>query len=389
MRAGHAGLAAAAGALMRTPFVDGAETDASSRGSLYDRIKGCIAGAYIGSSLGVPVEGWDRRKIAHRYGLLQDFQPFRTRRRGFGPGNTEDGMERQKYMYLAIIEKQDSITADDLVAVWLKIMSSDQLERMEQMVEPFDVELMKLALSGELPAARLGEHGYADLSAPIRCFHPIVIINACDEQGAIRDTHDVLRVYQPLDSNAYAWGAAYNAAAAHAMRADATVDSVIETALEYSDPEMKQEIQAGLDTAAKYDNPIEQRNDLYEDLGKIYNEQTCTGYYPMSRAHECATVALTMFKASRGNVKDAILLAVNFGRDTDCNAAASGGLAGAFSGTATIPPEWIQTVDAATKANQYTNSQLTIEETAKGMYVALESKVAKMQGYVERMNMQI
>ena len=152
---------------------------------------------------------------------------------------------------------------------------------------------------------------------------------------------------------------------------------------------MKQEIQTGLDIAEEYDNPIEQRNDLYDDLGKIYNEQTCTGYYPMSRAHECATVALTMFKAARGNVRDAILLAVNFGRDTDCNAAASGGLAGAFSGTATIPSEWIQTVDNATKENPYTNSQLTIEETAKGMYAALKSKVAKMQGYVELMSEQV
>jgi len=230
---------------------------------------------------------------------------------------------------------------------------------------------------------RLGEHGYAHLSAPIRCFHPIVIINACDEQGAISDTCDVLRVYQTLESEAYAWGSAYNAAAAHAMRDDASVDSVIETALKYSTGEMRDEIGAGLDIVGKYDNPIEQREAMYEDFAKIYNKQTCTGYYDMSRAHECATVALSMFKAAKGNVKDAVILATNLGRDTDCNAAASGGLAGAFSGTATIPPGWIQTVDSATKGNPYTNSQLSIGETAKGMYGALQHKIARMQEYVE------
>jgi hypothetical protein len=38
-------------------------------------------------------------------------------------------------------------------------------------------------------------------------------------------------------------------------------------------------------------------------------------------------------------------------------------------------------IDAATKQNPYTNSQLTIEETAKGMYAALQSKAKKMEAY--------
>jgi ADP-ribosylglycohydrolase len=96
-------------------------------------------------------------------------------------------------------------------------------------------------------------------------------------------------------------------------------------------------------------------------------------------------MALSFFKAVKGNVKDGIILAANNGRDADCNTAATGGLCGAFSGTKTIPAEWITTVDAATKKNPYTNSQLTIEETAKGMYAALQSKAKKMSAYVELM----
>jgi ADP-ribosylglycohydrolase len=352
---------------------------------LFDKIYGCIAGAYIGSAFGVSVEGWDRSRIASQYGLLQDLQPRPFRKGSFPPGTTEDGMERQKYMYLAIIEKKDRITADDLVGSWLKVMTNEKLEGMNYMTEQFDRDLMDIARAGTVPARRLGEKGYAHLNAPIRCFHPIALINACDEDGAIKDMQDILRVYQPVESDGYEWGAAYMAAVAHALRPDASVDSVIETALKHSSADIKKEIQAGLDAVDKINDPINERKEIYKGFAKIYNKQTDTGSnagaYPQSRAHECATMALSFFKAVKGNVKDGIILAANNGRDADCNTAATGGLCGAFSGTKTIPAEWIETVDAATKKNPYTNSQLTIEETAKGMYAALQNKAKKMKAY--------
>ncbi|MHC4113385.1 MAG: ADP-ribosylglycohydrolase family protein, partial [Planctomycetota bacterium] len=82
-----------------------------------------------------------------------------------------------------------------------------------------------------------------------------------------------------------------------------------------------------------------------------------------------------MFYATKGNVKDAIVVAINFGRDTDCLGATAAGLAGAFSGTPTIPIEWIEAVEQGTRNNPYTNSHMTIKETAEGMYSALKNKV--------------
>ena len=72
---------------------------------------------YIGSAMGAPVESWSMERIAEKYGLPTTFQPHRM----YGypdpypPGTTEDGTERVKYLCLAIIGKQDRITADDLV----------------------------------------------------------------------------------------------------------------------------------------------------------------------------------------------------------------------------------------------------------------------------------
>ena len=380
----QAGICAAGLNLASITSIAKANEDEHKTTGLFDKIYGCIAGAYIGSAMGVPVEGWDYRKIAYKYVLLQEFQSRRVIKGTLlMGGSTEDGIERQKFMYLAIIEKKDRITANDLTGTWLKVMNDEKLEGMKQMTEQFDRDLMATARAGTVPARRLGEKGYVNLNAPIRCFHPIALINACDEDGAIKDMQDILRMYQPVESDGYEWGAPYMAAVAHALRPDATVDSVIETALKYSSADMKKQIQAGLDIAAKVSDPINERKTIYEEFAKIYNKQTDTGAgaYPQSRAHECATVALSFFKAVKGNMKDGIILATNNGRDADCNTAATGGLCGAFSGTKTIPAEWIETVDAATKKNPYTNSQLTIKETAKGMYAALQNKVRKMEAY--------
>ena len=144
----QAGICAAGLNLATIASIAEAGENKHKKASLFDKIYGCIAGAYIGSAMGVPVEGWDRSKIANQYGLLQDLQPRPFRKGILPPGATEDGMERQKYMYLSIIEKKDRITADDLVSTWLKVMTDEKLEGMNYMTEQFDRDLMQIARAG-------------------------------------------------------------------------------------------------------------------------------------------------------------------------------------------------------------------------------------------------
>ena len=68
-------------------------------------------------------------------------------------GSTEDGIERQKLMCTAIIEKGDRITADDLVATWIKVCDP---EKMVNMTEQFDRDLLAVAKSGIVQAGDLG-----------------------------------------------------------------------------------------------------------------------------------------------------------------------------------------------------------------------------------------
>jgi ADP-ribosylglycohydrolase len=92
-------------------FASGDRTFAGSaeRPSLRDKIFGCIAGSRMGSAFGAPVEGWSVDKIRAEYGVLDRFLPYGHYRKRWQrpPGTTEDGIERQKLMCLAIIEKQD------------------------------------------------------------------------------------------------------------------------------------------------------------------------------------------------------------------------------------------------------------------------------------------
>ena len=98
-----------------------------SRGiSLREKFFGCIAGCHIGSAMGAPVEGWPYERIEREYGMLDKLLPYSH----YGkkdwvrePGTTEDGVERQKLMITAIIEKQDRINAEDLRRAWVDHMN--------------------------------------------------------------------------------------------------------------------------------------------------------------------------------------------------------------------------------------------------------------------------
>ena len=345
---------------------------------IYDRIYGCLAATRIASAMGAHTEGWTRKRIKETYGVLEDFHPYHHYKEitdwVHPAGSTEDGIERQKLMCTAIIEKQDRITAEDLIDTWKKVLDP---KKMVNMTEQFDRDQLAVAKTGMVPAADLGRYcKYLHLNTTIRSFHAIPMINAGDIESTIRDLYDVGRVYQPLSSDSYAYGVAYNAAVAHAMTPEATVDSVLEIARKYADPMVKAQLERDLAVARKYREPLE----MEEELHGFYTASDVK--YDASRAHETACKAIAIFAVAQGDVRKCIVAAVNFGRDTDCLAAATGGLAGALRGIEAVPADWAARVDEVTKDHPYSNSRMSMKETADGLYGAFRSKVARMKSYV-------
>ena len=358
---------------------------------LQSKFRGCIAASWVGSAMGAAVEGWPPERIGETHGYLDRLLPYRhyTHLTDWerAPGTTEDGIERQKLIATAIIEKQDRILARDLVAVWLRDLDP---ERMVYKQEAFDRSLLELARAG-VPPCELGQlMPFPNVVSMARASHPLGLINAGDPAGAADDTFEVGKVYARETSFALRWAALYNAAIAEACRPDATIESVLTVARRFVGyraaplyapyDTVERELDTALDLAVKHPEPRALREAFaahYSGGGHVT--------YGMSQANEIVCKGLALFAVTRGDPGAAIPAAVNFGRDTDCLAAVAGGLAGAFSGIEAIRPEWIAQVNEATALDPYTNSRRTIEETADGLLAAFRARRQSLQTYVQTM----
>lgn len=361
--------------------------------TLKDKFRGCIAGSWVGSAMGAPVEGWSRERIAQEHGSLDKLLPHKhyTAITDWErlPGTTEDGIERQKLIATAIIEKQDRILAHDLVAVWLRDLDP---ERMKYKQERFDRSLLELARAG-VPPSELGKlWPYPNVVSMARASHPLGLINAGDPTGAADDCFEVGKVYSRETAFGLRWAALYNAAIAEACRPDATVSSVLDTAKRFVEyraeagslyalyDTTESEVTRALDLAEKHTDAMAMRDEFYEHYegGRYFN-------YGQSQANEIVSKGLAAFAITAGDPRDAILTAVNFGRDTDCLGAIAGGLAGALSGAGAIDAEWIEQVNEATGEDPYTNNTRTIEETADGLLGAFLARQGRLNEHVQVM----
>ena len=365
--------------------------------TLRDKFYGCICGSHIGSSMGAVVEGWPYSKTQQTYGTLDKMFSYEHYNNGWlrEAGTTEDGIERQKLMITAIMEKGDRVNAEDVRKIWCRDIKPGAPGGIS---EPFEGELLAMAKT-KIPARDLGRYcDYAGLNSFARACHPIGLINAGDIQGAIDDVYEVGQLYQTSNSRGLKWACVTAVGIAAATKPGATVDSVIGAIMDnlneraavpgredgwyadYAGINIVDEIETGL----KLTEHCRDFRELREAFDPVYNGVGMP--YCMSYANEVVTKAICAFKMTRGNLKETIIAAVNLGRDTDCVAAVAAGLAGALDGSASLPQEWITQVDYATSVHRYTNSMRTLRENADGLYTAYKNRLRKLRDYATRMD---
>ena len=361
----------------------GAMEGERKQSNLADKFHGCIAACHIGSSMGAVVEGWSYDRIEKQYGAFDRLASYEHYRNGWKrePGTTEDGVERQKLMITAIIEKKNRVNAEDVRRIWVRDIKPESAGMVS---EPFEAKLLAMAKAG-IPARDIGKYcDYAGLNSFARACHPIGLINAGDVEGAVEDVFEVGQLYQTSNSRGLQWACVTAAGIAAATRPGATVDSVL-GALHDGTPQWTEkdavwrEIERGLKQTERYADFREMRkafDALYSGAGTPY---------AFSSANEVVTKAVCVFRMVKGNPRDAIIAAVNMGRDTDCLAAVSSGLSGALSGSSAIPAEWIKQVDYATTLNRVTNSQRTLREHAGGLHAAFQARLERMRKHAELM----
>jgi ADP-ribosylglycohydrolase len=367
--------------------------------SLRDKFHGCIAGSWIGSAMGAVVEGWPYERVEQTHGVVDKLMPYKHYIEYTDwprpAGTTEDGIERQRLIATAIIEKQDRIHAQDLAEVWVRDLDPDKMVYKQ---EPFDRSLLLLVKAG-VPASELGRLClFPNIISMARVSHPIGLINAGDPQSAADDSFDVGRLYAREITPTLRWAALYNAGIAEACKPDATVESVISTIVKFSSYRLEtgslykgaigkfayetteRDVNRAFELAAKYPDPKQLRAKFYETF-----TGGCYVPYGMSTGTEIVSKGLAIFALHQGDPKAAIITAANFGRDTDCLCAIAGGLCGTLKGVSALPTEWITQVDEATKVDPYTNSRRTVTETADGLYGAFQTRHRRLRDYLGMM----
>ena len=336
-------------------------------------------GAHIGSAMGAAVEGWTYEKIEKTHGLVEDFLAYEHYNNGWvrEPGTTEDGIERQKLMITAIMEKGDRVNAEDVRKAWLDHANPNAGGLVS---EPFEGVLLAMAKTG-LPARDLGKYcDYAGLNSFSRACHPIGLINAGNIVTAKEDILEVGQLYQTSNSRGLQWACVTGIAIASATKPGATVDSVIGDVLDNTDkkwvaPELERELK---------------KTEHFTDIREMrkYFDGVYSGIgipYAFSYANEVVTKGMCIFQMVKGNTRDAVVAGVNMGRDTDCVAAVAAGITGALGGTESIPEKWITQLEKATQLNPHTNSKRTMIENADGIYNAYVNRLTKAKEFAELM----
>ena len=370
-----------------TAAENGTIPGASQTPSLRDKFLGCIAGVHIGSAMAAPVEGWSWQKIEDKYGLLDRLLTYQHYGNKWErePGTTEDGVERQKLMITAIIDKQDRVTAEDVRRIWIRDIKPESAGMVS---EPFEAVLLSMAKT-PIPARDLGRYcDYSGLISMARSCHPLGLINAGDVRSAIEDVHEVGQLYNSPESKGIRWAEVTAAGIAAATKPGAGVDSVIGAIFDNCDKGngyavkpvgVLREIEIGLKLTAGCKDVREMR----QKFDSVYSGHGIP--YSQSYANEVVTKAICVFRMVNGITWEAMKAGVNMGRDTDCLTAVAAGLSGALSGSGSLPPELIQQVDKATRLNKYTNSQRTLRETADGLYDAFKTRLRRMDTLVKEM----
>ncbi|NWF88237.1 MAG: ADP-ribosylglycohydrolase family protein, partial [Ignavibacteriaceae bacterium] len=87
--------------------------------------------------------------------------------------------------------------------------------------------------------------------------------------------------------------------------------------------------------------------DVWNALEPLYDSVVCKHYFWSDIAPEAVGLAFGIIAASKGKFEDAVLGAVNVGRDTDTIAAITGAICGALNGVQIIPEKWINKISVS------------------------------------------
>lgn len=331
-----------------------------------------LAGAAVGDALGGAAEGNTPEAIQQRYGgtiegivgpFLDDWRharpiaPYHK-----GDGHVTDDTLMTNLLVDVYAHVRRHLTAHD-VAEHLVPRMIGEVQWIPEL-EAEALPLHRVFLAEKWLVARL-HYGHIDpreagVGNVVNCgatmyVGPVGLVNAGDAVGAYAEAIDIAGAHQSSYGREAAgvFAAAVAAAAAPGATIDAVLDDAIGLARDGTREAVEATVAAGRRLDGWRDGGLAVLRDAvrpYDTVGETYRQPAMDARLPnRTKSIEELPVALGLLAACDGDYREAVLGAVNYGRDSDSIAVMAGTIAGALGGPDVLPEEWIDAVGEASR----------------------------------------
>jgi len=298
---------------------------------LFDKVLGCLIGGIIGDAMGSPAEGKGYLEISEKYGEINDFS---------GVGTDDSALKH--ILCNTIIKTEGYPTADTWAEEWLN--QEDLFLKTRLFYIPVMNAFWKIRAEG-VPPREAGKGNMASSSSAM-CISPMGIINTGNPRQAVLETYEVASL---IHHNFCRDAACVIAAAvAEAFSPEASVDSIIKSAIEYLPSKSAVIIKKSIEDVLK----LAQEAQEYNIFRERYYRKCLIPSRSIPDARETVPVALSLFYLADGDPRKSVIFGANFGRDADTIASMTGSIAGAFKGASNFPREWLDKIEAESPISQ-------------------------------------
>jgi ADP-ribosylglycohydrolase len=296
--------------------------------TLKDRAQGSFIGLAAGDALGSPTEGKTPDEIFSRWGRVNDFL---SDDQG-GSDDTEYALYSSKLLLRHKRDLNSQIVADAYRRDIVNAVNSYKGAGFSEMIA---INNLKKGL--QPPASGQHLHSWSDgLAMRVAPYgitsvgDPHFAAHLAKEDGLVANAGEGIFSGQAV------------AAAISIAMTGASLDKIIEAALNvvpkdsWTYNSIERAVKIGYEST-----------DVWNSLKPLHSSIACSYYFWTDIAPEAVGLAFGIITSARLNFEDAVLGAVNIGRDTDTIAAIAGAICGAFHGIQSIPERWVKRISVS------------------------------------------
>ncbi|GAA1113438.1 ADP-ribosylglycohydrolase family protein [Arthrobacter flavus] len=344
---------------------------------LQDRVAGVLAGAAVGDALGGATEGWTPEQIEERHGgrvegIVGPFLADWRTARPIAPYHKGDGhITDDTLMTHALVEvyakRRRHLDAYDVAGDLVPLMIGER--RWVPELEDQALILQRVFLAEKWIVAKL-HYGHADpreagVGNIVNCgatmyMAPVGLVHIGDPRSAYAEAIDIAGAHQ----SSYGREAAgvFAAAVAASAAPGATVAGVRDAVLSVAHDGTAAAIRAVFEAVDAFiaDGGSDDPRDLarivrtavapFDTVGDHYRAPAMDARLPSrTKSIEELPVALGFVLARDGDLRAAVLDAVNYGRDSDSIATMAGAICGGLHGIDAVPADWVTDVTTASR----------------------------------------